>query len=342
MTVTSSDHDGIGSAARPDPGERTSPGDTPARVRMLRPLRRNGILVVLGLIVAIAALSSPQFLDPGNLQNVGRSVAIVGVIAIGQTLVAIVGGLGDLSVGPTVSLVAVLTLGLQPTLGPEAALVVGLLAGLLVGCLNGVLIGRFRTNSIVTTIGAGVVANGVALWFTGGDTMFGRSEGLHAFGTGSFLGIANIILVFGLVVIAGAVLLGATTMGHRMYATGGNLEAARASGIRVARVVATAFVLSAAAASIAGILFAALLDQVNYDSGSSTTFASIAAVAVGGTSLFGGEGSVLRTVVGVLLIGILNNVVVLVGLPLNAQMVVTGAIILVAVTLDAVTRRTRR
>lgn len=303
-----------------------------------RQLRSRGIYVALLALVVIAGGTVPNFLEPNNLLNIMRGVAIVGVIAVGQTFVAIGGGMADLSVGSMVGLAAVIALGLHDPIGPVGAAAVALGAGVLVGLLNGVFVGRFRTNAIVTTIGTGVVINGLALWFTAGDTMFGTSPEFHELGTGAVAFLPNPVVMFLVIVGVAHVLLSRTIFGRRLYATGGNYEATRASAIRVRRIVGGAFGLSAFAAAIAGVMLAALLNQANYDSGTTYTFNSIAAVAVGGTSLFGGEGSVMRTVAGVLIIGLLNNVVVLIGLPLNAQIVVTGSAIFVAVALDVVIR----
>lgn len=312
------------------------------RIMVRRRARGGGIYIVLVALIAIAGLVVPNFLEPNNLLNIMRGAAIVGVIAVGQTFVAIGGGMADLSVGSIVGLAAVLALGLQGPLGPGGAVFVALAAGVLAGVLNGVLVGRFRTNAIVTTIGTGVVISGLALWYTGGDTMFGTSTGFNDLGTGSLAFVPNLVVMFLVIVGVAHVLLSRTLFGRRLYATGGNYEASRASAIRVRHIVAGAFGLSAFTAAIAGVGLAALLDQANYDSGTTFTFNSIAAVAVGGTSLFGGEGSVARTVAGVLIIGLLSNVVVLIGLPLNAQIVVIGSVIFAAVTLDVLIRERTR
>ncbi|MDQ2960203.1 MAG: ABC transporter permease [Candidatus Dormibacteraeota bacterium] len=301
--------------------------------------RRQGIFVVLVAIFIVATALSRNFLTGSNLLNIMRAVAILGVMAVGQTFVAIGGGLADVSAGPNVSLSAVLALGLQPTLGVEGAAVVAVIVGLVIGVLNGVLVGALRTNPVVATIGSGVVVGGITLAYTSGNTQFAQSSALSAFGTGSTLGIPNLVLAFLVVVVVAHLVLWRTTFGRRVYATGGSYEAARASGLRVRSTVLAVFVVSGVACGIAGVLIAGLLGQVNYDSGDSYTFGSIAAVAVGGTSLFGGDGSVLRTVAGVLTIGILNNIVVLLGWPLDVQVVVTGAAILVAVWADAALRR---
>jgi ribose transport system permease protein len=312
---------------------------TPGRIfaalwAILGRARTDGIYIALAAFAAGAGLFVPAFLSAENITDIMRTVAITGVIAAGQTVVAISGGLADLSVGSVVGLSGVLALGLQPSLGVGLAATIALIVGLVVGYVNGVLVGSFRTNAVVTTIGTSVAVSGIALWYTNGNTIFGGSVAFSSFGTGSIAGIPNIVVAFIFVVAATHFVLARTELGRRIYATGGGYEAARASGIRVERVIHTAFLLAAATAALAGILLAALLAQVNYDSGASYTFNTIAAVAVGGTSLFGGQGSVVRTLAGILIIGILNNIVVLLGLPLNAQVIVTGAAILLAVALD--------
>ena len=314
-------------------------GDRAMRSRLTRVLRTAGIFVILIVLVIIASLVSPKFLSSANWINVLSTVTFVGVLAVGQTFVAIGGGFSDVSVGSVLSLSAVLTLGLQPSIGPVAAVAVALLVGLVVGVVNGVLVGVLRTNPVVVTIGTGIVVSGIALAYTGGNTQYGTSDGLSAFGVGTTLGVPNIVLCFAVIVVLGQLLLSFTGFGRRLFATGGNYEAARASTIGVRRVSLGAFVISGIVSGMAGVLMASLLNQVNYDSGASFTFTSVAAVAVGGTSLFGGSGSVLRTVVGVVIIGVLNNIVVLAGLPLNFQVIATGAIIVLTVAADSWLRR---
>jgi ribose transport system permease protein len=321
------------------PGPRLAGSPPTLRGRFDEVVRTGGIFIALAAIVLLASLVSPNFLTEGNWLNILRTVTLVGILAVGQTFVAIAGGLGDVSAGSVLALSAVLALGLQGPLGTVPAIMFALAAGVLVGVVNGVLAGVLRANPIVATIGSGVVVSGIALMYTAGRTQFGSDPVFSAFGTGSTFGVPNIVLCFGVIVVIGQVVLWTTSLGRRLFATGGNYEAARASAIGVRRVMMAAFVVSGVTAATAGVITAALLGQVNYDTGSSFTFTSIAAVAVGGTSLFGGSGSVLRTVVGVVIIGVLNNIVVLAGWPLNVQVIVTGAVIIVAVAADAWLRR---
>ena len=294
---------------------------------------------MLVALVVVASAISPVFFSAANWKDIFSAVTFIGILAVGQTFVAIGGGFSDVSVGSVLSISAVLTLGLQTAIGAIGAVFVALLVGLVVGSINGVLVGVFRTNPVVVTIGTGIVVSGMALMYTGGNTQFGTSKALSAFGTGSILGIPNIVLCFFGIGVLGQFALSTTGFGRRLCATGGNYEAARASAIRVRGVLLRAFVISGITSAIAGVLMASLLDQVNYDSGASFTFTSVAAVAVGGTSLFGGSGSVLRTVLGVAIIGVLNNIVVVAGWPLNFQVISTGAIILVTVAMDSWLRR---
>jgi ribose transport system permease protein len=186
------------------------------------------------------------------------------------------------------------------------------------------------------------VVEGITLGYTNANTQYGHSGGFANLGTGSVLGIPNLVIAFILVTLVVHLVLRYSTLGFRFAATGAGLEAARAAGLRVRRVVALAFLLSGVAAAIAGLMQAALLNSVNYDTGDSYTFISIAAVAIGGTSLFGGSGSAVRTLGGVALIGLLDNIVVLYGLPLPLQTLLTGVVILAAVVVDRLTREETR
>ena len=314
--------------------------DKPTRRRVR--WSRGGIFFALIAVYALAAFTAPGFFAHDNQLNVLRNVSVLGVMAVGQTVVAISGGLADVSSGSVVSLCAVLALGLQGGLGTVGAAIVALSAGVALGFMNGFLVGPWGANPVVATIGTGVVIEGIALGYTGGNTQYGRSSSFANLGSGSIGGIPTLVIAFFAVALIVHLVARYSALGFRLSAVGGNLESARASGLRVRSLLASAFVLSGVAAAIGGIMQAALLNQVNYDSGTSYTFTSVAAVAIGGTSLFGGEGSVIRTIGGVALLGVLDNVVILYGWPLALQTLVTGGVILVAVVVDTLVRRGRR
>lgn len=333
----------------PAPGNRTSSlggaGQANERSGSPRGPQRfifSGSIYIVTICICVAAtVAAPQFASTLNLIAIARSVAVVGIIAVGQTFVAVVGGMADVSVGWVAGMATVVTLGLVPhdeTLG--AVVAVGL--GLLVGAANGVLIGGARTNSVVTTIGSGFIVSALALWWTNGANVIGASAGFGNLGEGSVAGVPSVDILLIAVVIVGEVLLVRSPFGRRVRAVGASYEASRVSGVRVRLIVASAFVVSGVAAALAGVALAGLLNEADYSTASTYTFGSVAAVVVGGTSLFGGSGDVVRSAIGAVIIGILDNAVIVIGLPLGAQVIVTGVLIIAAVWLEKLLGRRAR
>jgi ribose transport system permease protein len=298
----------------------------------------SSIYVVTIFLCVVATVAAPQFASVQNLVAIARSVAVVGIIAVGQTYVAVAGGMADVSVGWVAGMATVVTLGILPN-DEALGAVIAVALGLVVGLVNGALIGGARTNSVVTTIGTGFIVSALALWWTSGDNVIGSTAGFARLGEGSVLGIPSVDILFFVVVALGELVLVRTAYGRRLRAVGGSYEAGRVSGIRVRRTIAAAFVVSGITAAIAGVALAGLLNEADYSTASSYTFGSVAAVVVGGTSLFGGSGDVVRTAIGAIIIAILDNAVIVMGLPLGVQVIVTGLVIIGAVWMDRVLRR---
>lgn len=308
------------------------------RERLRRLVFASSIYVVTIFLCVVATVAAPQFASVQNLVAIARSVAVVGIIAVGQTYVAVAGGMADVSVGWVAGMATVVTLGILPN-DEALGAVIAVALGLVVGLVNGALIGGARTNSVVTTIGTGFIVSALALWWTSGDNVIGSTAGFARLGEGSVLGIPSVDILFFVVVALGELVLVRTAYGRRLRAVGGSYEAGRVSGIRVRRTIAAAFVVSGITAAIAGVALAGLLNEADYSTASSYTFGSVAAVVVGGTSLFGGSGDVVRTAIGAIIIAILDNAVIVMGLPLGVQVIVTGLVIIGAVWMDRVLRR---
>jgi ribose/xylose/arabinose/galactoside ABC-type transport system permease subunit len=217
---------------------------------------------------------------------------------------------------------------------------VGVLSGLVLGLVNGFLIGVVRANPVLTTLGTNTAALGAALIFTQGDYVYTQDPFFTQIGQGRLFGIVpHIVIVVAVVAVIAHVLLSYTVFGRWVYPTGGNYAAARASGVPVRRTMIAVFAISGTFAAIGGVLLASLLGSARTTAGAGMEFNAIAAVAIGGNSIFGGAGTVARTVIGVLIVGVLNNLMILLGIPAESQDIVKGALIAGAVLLDLRLRR---
>lgn len=295
-------------------------------------------LSILALLV-IGTIISPSFLTVPNLLNVLNANAAVGLVALGMTFVAVVGGLADLSVPANVALGALVTLGAQPVLGVEMAAIAGLLVALLGGVINGILVGYLRINPIIATLGTGSVLLGASQLLVGGGIVYGQESALSDFFRSSVLGIPVFVWIFAVVAAILTPLLSRTAFGRWNLAIGGNYEASEASAVPVRFTKASAFVLTGFLAGMCGVMLALANGQARPIIGTGYEFVAITAVVLGGTSLFGGSGSILRTVGGVVITALISNLIVLGGLPTQSTGLITGAIVLVAVGVDVYLRR---
>ncbi|MEZ5257379.1 MAG: ABC transporter permease [Ilumatobacteraceae bacterium] len=302
------------------------------------------LAILLAIVVAVAvALLAPEFFQSRNLVNVSRQASIIGVVAVGMTIVILTGGI-DLSVGSTLALstvsVAVLVNGGLPMpLALPAAVLVGAAAGL----LNGLGVAYLRIQPFVMTLATMVAVRGVALRITDGGPRLFTSESpiVDFFGSGRTLGIPGPFIVFVVVAAIGWVVLRYTTFGRYIYALGGSAEAARLSGVPIAWTTVRAYVLSGALAGLAGFMTAARLSVGDPSGGSLLELDAIAAVVIGGTSLAGGVGGMVGTLLGALLLAIVSNVMNLMGVSPFDQYVVKGALIVFAVLVGAQAARRR-
>jgi ribose transport system permease protein len=306
--------------------------------RRARLLQRYGIFFVLAAVFLVGVFGVHNFATPRNVSNILTSMSFVGIVAIGMTFVVISGNYVDLSVPAQVAAAALVVLGLQSH-GLGVAILAAIAVVLLIGLLNGVLVGLFGANAVIVTLGIETAATGVILIVNGGAYVYGVSEVFHRFGTSSIIGIPIQVIFFFAFALLAQGLLSRTRFGFCLKAIGTNRLVARASGVPVAGYVLGTFVLSALLAGTAGILLGALTNSVSSGLGEGYEFDALTAVVVGGTSLFGGVGSIWRTLAGVLLIGMVNNVMILVGLQFQTQLLVKGVIIIGAVFLDALAQR---
>lgn len=302
-------------------------------------------LVALLLMIIAMMFLSDHFATSDNLFNVLRQVSVNVCISVGMTMVILTGGI-DLSVGSTLALAGAVAAGLtrDGLSFPGADLFIGftfwggilaaLLIGALLGWVNGVMITTFKVPPFIATLGMLTIARGLTMLYTRGFPITGLGKGFEYVGTGWFLGIPMPVWIALIVVIVFAFIMRHTIFGRHIYAIGGNERASLISGIKVNRVKLIVYTLAGTLAGLAGLLVTARLDSAQPNAGVSYELDSIAAVVIGGTSLSGGKGSVIGTIIGALIIGVLNNGLVLLGVSPFWQQVIKGIVILAAVILD--------
>ncbi|MEH7652387.1 ribose ABC transporter permease RbsC [Bacillus safensis] len=292
----------------------------------------------LGLIIlaAIVSILNPAFLEPLNILNLLRQISINALIAFGMTFVILTGGI-DLSVGAILALSSALTAGfIVSGMDPILAIIVGCIIGAVLGMINGLLITKGKMAPFIATLATMTIFRGLTLVYTDGNpiTGLGSNYAFQLFGRGYFLGIPVPAITMLLTFIVLWVLLHRTPFGRRTYAIGGNEKAALISGIKVPRVKIMIYSLAGFMSALAGAILTSRLNSAQPTAGTSYELDAIAAVVLGGTSLSGGRGRIVGTLIGVLIIGVLNNGMNLLGVSSFYQSVVKGIVILIAVLLD--------
>jgi ribose transport system permease protein len=308
-------------------------------------LSRFQSLIALVILCVIISLLSDKFLTTTNAWNVMRQISVNVCISVGMTLVIIAGGI-DLSVGSVLALCGAIAAGLLKN-GieiPSANLYVGftvlgtilaaLLIGSLLGAFNGLFITRFKVPPFVTTLATLTVARGLTMLWTGGFPISGLGAGFAWIGTGWFIGVPVPVWISGVLVAIAVVISNKTKLGRYIYAIGGNESAAILSGINVKKVKMVVYTISGGLAAAGGLLVTSRLDAAQPNAGNGYELDSIAAVVIGGTSLTGGKGSIGGTVLGAIIIGVLNNGLVLLNVSPFWQQVLKGGVILAAVIID--------
>ncbi|WP_281759887.1 ABC transporter permease [Alicyclobacillus hesperidum] len=302
----------------------------------------NASLVGAGLIILIVvfAISSPAFLTTSNIFQILQQVSVVGILAVGQAFVIITAGI-DMSQGAVIDLVGIVAAMIMATHHPLwMAIVIGIVIGMLVGLVNGLLIARINIPPFIATLGTMSIASGMALIIPNGQPVFGIPSGFYGFGNGG-LGkiIPNIALVMIILAVVFHIVLSRTRFGRYTYAVGSNPLAARLSGLKVKRHLVWVYVLSGALAAIGGIVMVSWVNSAMPDMGTNYQLNSIAAVVIGGGSLFGGEGTVWGSMIGALLMSVLSNGSQLVGISSYWQSVLLGLVVILAVFIDGFRRR---
>jgi ribose transport system permease protein len=302
-------------------------------------------LIALALMIAALSLASRGFLTTENGWNILRQISVNLCLSIGMTLVILTAGI-DLSVGAVLALSGAVAAGLLKTgialprfgvilqFTVFGSIVAGVLTGMLLGWINGLVITRFSVPPFVTTLGMLSAARGLTMLWTGGFPITGLGSGFARIGTGVLLGIPVPVWISGTLAGAFVVVTRRTRFGRYVYAIGGNERAALLSGLPVSRIKLRAYTLCGMLSGAAGLIVTSRLDSAQPNAGLGYELDSIAAVVIGGTSLSGGRGSILGTVLGCLIIGVLNNGLFLLNVSPFWQQVAKGVVIVVAVALD--------
>ncbi|MGZ9814905.1 ABC transporter permease [Peribacillus simplex] len=295
-----------------------------------------GPLLALVLLFIVITVLNPSFMEPNNILNLLRQTSINALIAFGMTFIILTGGI-DLSVGSILALSSTLMAGMMVSgLDPILAILVGILLGAIMGVINGILVSKGKMAPFIVTLATMTIFRGLTLVYTDGKpiTGIGDSVMFQMLGRGYFLGVPVPAVVMVIAFLILWFLLHKTSFGRKTYAIGGNERASRISGIKVDRVKVAIYGLAGTMAAIAGAILTSRLNSAQPTAGQSYEMDAIAAVVLGGTSLSGGKGRLFGTLVGVLIIGTLNNGMNLLGVSSFYQQVVKGAVILIAVLLD--------
>jgi len=316
----------------------TPPSTTnPERKNPLANLDWRRYVIYIGFAVVFLffaiTLGDDGFLTGNNLLNIVRQTATITIIAVGMTYVIAAAQI-DLSVGATAGLASVVTAMTIANYGVFLGILAGLAVGVVVGSVNGALVAMLKIPSFLVTLGMLGIAAGVAQWITKSAPQPILSDLYNkVFGSGDIGPIPGLIVWMIIVVVIGAIVLAKTRFGRQVLATGGNPVAAKFTGINTTSITFRVLLISALLAALAGMLYAGQLQSGRYQWGTGDELSAIAAVILGGTSLFGGSGTVVGTLFGALLIGLINNGLILAGLDTSQQQVVRGVIIILAVAL---------
>ncbi len=314
-------------------------------------IRTNEFAMLMVLLVGcvLVTLKNPRFLALSNIGTLGRDIAMIGILAVGETFTILLGGI-DLSVGSIYGLAGVLvalfsvipypeqqitTLGL-PT---PIAIIITIAICVLIGVVHGLFVSKFKMHGFLITLVTLGLARGVAIAITTGYPITGVPDDLQSFAQGSLLNIPTPFIVFIVVTLIAVVLTRFTYIGRHIYAVGGNTEAARLSGIPVDRRIILCYAMSTGCAAIVGIISAGRLTEGHPSAGDGTELIAIASCVLGGISLMGGQGTIMGAFIGAAIIGALSNAMIILEVSPYWQQVVLGLVLLMAITFDMWRRR---
>lgn len=295
-----------------------------------------GTFIALILLVVIVSVLNSRFLQVSNLMNLLRQLIINGFIALGMTYVILTGGI-DLSVGSILAFTSAIFAGLmQNGMSPVLAIILAIILGAILGFINGLLITKGKLAPFIVTLATMTIFRGATLVYTDGRPIAGQRDNfIFAFlGRGKVFGIPFQVILFAIIFILLLILLKKTSLGRKVYAVGGNEKASYISGINIDRVKIFVYTISGILATISGLVLTSRLNSAQPTAGTAYEMDAIAAVVLGGTSMTGGSGFLVGTLIGILILGVLNNGLNLLGVSSFYQQIVKGVVILLAVLVD--------
>ncbi len=333
--------------ATPRPGstERAGGGSF---IRRLLQTREFGVFLALVALLVLMRFLTPYFWKSDNVFNVLRGMSTIGIMAIGETMIIITGGI-DLSVGSVLAASAMLTARVmyQGGVSPWIAVLIGIGFGTLLGAINGLIITRLRVTPFIATLGMLSIARGLAYLLASGlqgtvaSNVPMRDEAVNFLGSGYIGPVPVPVIEMFVLVVVFSLFLRSTVLGRQIYAVGSNEQAARLSGVPVNLVKLFVYTVTGALAALAGIMTAGLLETSATNAGTGSELDVIAAVVIGGASLAGGEGTIIGSIIGAAIMAVLRNAFVLLQFPIYMQTISIGVVIILAVALDQLRRRSR-
>lgn len=299
------------------------------------------LLIVLFVSIVFFSGMSPYFLSLKNLLALGLNISVIGIVCIGQTLCILTRGF-DLSVGYNAGLCGMIVAYLTGKLGVPyvASFLIGLALGTIIGMLNGILVTKGRINALITTLATGFIMAGFILIVSKGYSIIVNDPGFIFLGTTKVLGIPLPFIILIVLYIIFDIILKHTVFGRHAYCVGGNPDSARIAGINVEKIQIQIFAITGALSAFGGILLSSRMGSAQTTAGSTYAMDSVAAAVLGGTVLAGGEGKMGGTLLGVIIIGILQNGLIMIGVPQHYQNIATGLVLILAVLLQNLNRRT--
>ncbi len=299
-------------------------------------VKKNTLFIVFLVTCAIFSVATDSFLTVSNITDVVRTNTINGLLAVGLTYVILSGGI-DLSVEATVCLAGLVAGYLSPM--PVVAVLAGVMMGVAIGLFNGLMLEKSGVQPFIFTLAMSRLLRGVVLAITKGKNYYTIDSSFTAIVRSSVFGIPSLIIMFVVIVVITYFALNRARYGRYIYAVGSNEEAARLSGIRTHRIKVSAYVIAGMLSGLAGVLLTARLSGAETNAGDGWSLDAVSAVIIGGTSLRGGRGGILNTLLGIFIIAVLNNGMTLMGVPTNYNQLIKGLLMLVAVLLDMSNRK---
>jgi len=317
-------------------------------LRRLLQTREFGVFLALVALLIVMRFLTPYFWKTDNVFNVLRGMSTIGIMAIGETMIIITGGI-DLSVGSVLAASAMLTARLMymGVVSPWVAVLIGIAFGTLLGAINGLIITRVKVTPFIATLGMLSIARGLAYLLASGlqgtvaSNVPMRDEAVNFLGSGYVGPVPVPVIEMIVLVIVFSLFLRSTVLGRQIYAVGSNEQGARLSGVPVNLVKLFVYTVTGALAALAGIMTAGLLETSATNAGTGSELDVIAAVVIGGASLAGGEGTIIGSIIGAAIMAVLRNAFVLLQFPIYMQTISIGVVIILAVALDQIRRRSR-